>query len=100
MSIIGILGVILYYALLIFVIAMWGRLIFDFVRAFRPGWRPSSFLLVVSGIIYGFTDPPMKVVRRFVKPVRLGNVALDFGWTVVMLAAIVAMYIAEYLMIL
>lgn len=100
MSVVGILGVILYYALMIFVIAMWGRLIFDFLRAMRPGWRPPTFLMVFSGIIYGFTDPPMKVVRRFVKPVRFGNIGLDFGWTVVMLAAIVAMYIAEYLMIL
>ena len=96
----GIFGVILYYATLIFVIAMWGRLILDFLRAMRPGWRPPSFLLVLSGIIYGITDPPMKAVRRFVKPMSFGAIALDFGWTVVMLAAIVLMYIAEYLMVL
>ncbi|WP_298120464.1 YggT family protein [uncultured Aurantimicrobium sp.] len=100
MSIVGIFGVILYYALLVFVIAMWARLILDFLRAMRPGWRPPSFLLVISGVVYGITDPPMKAVRRFVKPVSFGAIALDFGWTVVMLGAIVAMYIAEYLMVL
>lgn len=100
MSVVGILGVILYYALLVFVFAMWGRLILDFIRAFRPGWRPNSFLLVISGVIYSLTDPPLKVVRRWVKPMSFGAVALDFGWTIVMLAAIVAMYIAEYMMIL
>jgi YggT family protein len=100
MSIIGIVGVILYYALLVFVIAMWARLILDFLRAMRPGWRPPSFLLVVSGIVYAITDPPMKSVRRFVKPMSFGAIALDFGWTVVMLAAIVLMYVAEYLMVL
>ena len=100
MSVVGILGVVLYYALLVFVIAMWARLILDFIRAMRPGWRPPSFLLVISGIVYGITDPPMKAVRRFVKPMSFGAIALDFGWTVVMLAAIVAMYIAEYLMVL
>lgn len=100
MSVFGIIGLILYYALMVFVIAMWGRLILDFIRAFRPGWRPVSFVLVLSGIIYAVTDPPLKLVRRWVKPMSLGAVALDFGWTVVMLAAIVAMYIAEYIMIL
>jgi YggT family protein len=100
MSIVGIVGVILYYALLVFVIAMWARLILDFLRAMRPGWRPPSFLLVVSGIVYAITDPPMKSVRRFVKPMSFGAIALDFGWTVVMLAAIVLMYVAEYLMVL
>lgn len=100
MSVIGLVGLILYYALLVFVFAMWGRLILDFIRAFKPGWRPPSFVLVLSGVIYTLTDPPMNLVRRWVKPVSFGAVALDFGWTVVMLAAIVAMYIAEYLMIL
>ena len=100
MSIMGIFGVILYYVTLIFVIAMWARLILDFLRAMRPGWRPPSFLLVISGIVYGITDPPMKAVRRFVKPMSFGAIALDFGWTVVMLAALVVMYLAEYLMVL
>jgi YggT family protein len=56
--------------------------------------------LVISGVIYTLTDPPLKFVRRFIKPVRIGQIALDFGWTVVMLVAIVAMYIAEYITIL
>jgi YggT family protein len=100
MSVIGLLGVVLYYALLVFVIAMWARLILDFLRAMRPGWRPPSFLLVISGFVYTLTDPPMKAVRRFVKPMSFGAIALDFGWTVVMLGAIILMYIAEYLMVL
>jgi YggT family protein len=96
----GILGFVLYYALLVFVIAMWARLILDFMRSMRPGWRPPSFLLVLSGAVYTITDPPLKAVRRFVKPVSFGAIALDFGWTVVMLAAIILMYVAEYLMVL
>lgn len=100
MSILGILGVILYYALLVFVIAMWARLILDFLRSMRPGWRPPSLLLAISGVVYSLTDPPLKSVRRFVKPISFGAIALDFGWTVVLLGAIVAMYFAEYLMVL
>ena len=96
----GILGFVLYYALLVFVIAMWARLILDFMRSMRPGWRPPSFLLVLSGAVYTITDPPLKAVRRFVKPVSFGAIALDFGWTVVMLATIILMYVAEYLMVL
>ncbi len=98
MSVFAVIGLILYYALMVFVFAMWGRLILDFIRAFRPGWRPASIILVLSGVIYAVTDPPLKLVRRWIKPVSFGAIALDFGWTVVMLAAIVAMYIAEYIM--
>jgi YggT family protein len=49
---------------------------------------------VVLNLIYGVTDPPLKFVRRVVKPVRFGGIALDFAWTVVLLVAIVGMYIA------
>jgi YggT family protein len=32
------------------------------------------------------TDPPLKFVRRFIKPIRVGSIALDFGWTLTLLA--------------
>jgi YggT family protein len=32
------------------------------------------------------TDPPLKFVRKFIKPVRFGALALDFGWTLTLLA--------------
>lgn len=86
---------IVYYALLIFVFAMWGRLIFDFVQALIRSWRPRGVILVIVNIIYTLTDPPLKAVRRFIRPVSFGAISLDFGWTVVMLGAIFAMYIVE-----
>ena len=82
----------IYYALLVFVFVMWGRLIADFGRALRPGWRPQGVVLVVLNLVYAITDPPIRLVRRVVKPIRFGNIALDFAWTVVLLIAIIAMY--------
>jgi YggT family protein len=93
---ISIVANVLYWALTIFVFCMWGRLVVDFIRAVRPDWRPTSVLLVVSNAIYTITDPPMKLVRRWIRPVSFGTIALDFGWTIVLLAAIVAMYILEF----
>ncbi len=87
------IATIVYYALLVFVFAMWGRLVVDFIRAFAQRWRPTGVLLVLVNVIYSITDPPLKRVRRVVKPISLGAVALDFAWTVVMLAAVFAMYV-------
>ncbi len=84
-----------YLALLVFVFAMWGRLIFDFVQAFARSWRPRGPILVVVSFIYTVTDKPLRFVRRFIKPISFGAIALDFGWTVVMLAAIFAMYVVR-----
>ncbi len=73
----------------IFILLMWIRLIVDFVRSARPGWRPSPFFLVVFSIVFAVTDPPVKLVRRIIKPVRFGSVSIDFAWTIVLIAAIV-----------
>jgi len=87
-----------YIVLSIFILVMWVRLILDFVVNFNRGWRPSGFGLVLAEVVFTITDPPIKLVRRFVPPVRFGGVALDFSWTIVMLVAIVLSYVASGLL--
>ena len=83
----------LYVALVVFMLLMWVRLTLDFVVSFNRGWRPSGFGLVLAEVVFTITDPPIKLVRRFVPPVRFGGIALDLAWTIVMLVAIVLSYI-------
>lgn len=91
--ILNILLSVVYFALVVFVVCMWIRFLVDLVRTLRRDWRPRGFLLVLLSIVLGITDPPLKFARRFIKPVRLGAVAIDFAWTVVLLAAVILMYI-------
>ena len=42
-------------------------------------------MLILLESVLTLTDPPLKLVRRFIKPFRVGSLALDFGWTVVIL---------------
>ena len=88
----------LYAVLSIFILIMWVRLVLDFVVNFNRGWRPSGPGLVLAEIVFTITDPPIKFVRRFVPPVRIGAAALDFSWTIVMLVAIVLSYICSGLL--
>ena len=41
-------------------------------------------MLVVLEIVYSVTDPPIKFVRRFVPPLRLGAVTLDTSFLLVL----------------
>jgi YggT family protein len=34
---------------------------------------------MAAEVVYTVTDPPLKFIRRFVRPVRLGGVAIDFS---------------------
>jgi YggT family protein len=82
------LGTILYWALQLFVYAMFARFIVDLVMSVNRGWRPPAILMPVIDFAFTITDPPLKVVRRFVPPLRLGVVALDLAWTIVLIAAL------------
>mgnify|MGYP001240575226 FL=1 len=69
-------------ALEIFLLALFIRLIIDYVRMFKPDWRPRGILLPLLEIIYTVTDKPLSFVRRFVPPLRLGPVALDLSFII------------------
>jgi YggT family protein len=84
----GILGTILYWALQLFVYAMFARFIVDFVMSINRDWRPPAILMPVVDFAFTITDPPLKLVRRFLPPLRLGVVALDLAWTIVLIAAL------------
>ncbi|MGO1167077.1 MAG: YggT family protein [Janibacter sp.] len=62
-----------------------GRLIFEWVQIFARDWRPSGPILVVAEAIYSLTDPPLKAIRRVIPPLRLGGVAIDLAFLVLIL---------------
>ena len=74
----------------LFKLALFVRIIIDYVRMFARNWRPNSFLLAIFEVIYTVTDPPMRFVQRFVPPLRLGGVALDLSFIVLLIAANIA----------
>ena len=78
----AILGLI-YWALNLFLIALIGRLILDYIRVFSPSWRPQGVVLAIAELIYSITDKPLSFVRQFVPPLRLGGIALDLSFIVV-----------------
>lgn len=94
-SFVGIIASLVYFALLAFFFLMWGRFILDLVQSFQRFWRPQGFVLVLAEVAYSVTDPPIKFFRRLVPPLRLGPVAFDFGWSIVMLLVIIAMSVTS-----
>ncbi|WP_308159277.1 YggT family protein [Curtobacterium sp. ISL-83] len=86
---------ILYFLLLLYFFVMWGRFALDIVQAYNRSWRPRGGLLILSEVVYTLTDPPIRAIRRVLPPLRMGPVALDFGWTIVMLVVIILMSVVR-----
>lgn len=70
----------------LFKIALFARIIVDYIRMFARNWRPNTFLIAIFEVIYAITERPMAFVRRFVPPLRLGGVALDLSFIVLLIA--------------
>ncbi|MBK6872479.1 MAG: YggT family protein [Kineosporiaceae bacterium] len=64
----------------LFLIALIGRLIFEWIQAFARDWRPRGPVLVVAETVFTVTDPPLKALRRVIPPLRLGSVQLDLSF--------------------
>ena len=78
-------------ALWVYVFVLWARLVLEWVRQFRPDWRPRGVMLILAELVFTVTDPPLKLIRRFVRPVRLGGVAIDFSWTILLVLVYILM---------
>lgn len=62
------------------------RLVLDWVQMFARYWRPRGFTLVLASFVYTVTDPPMDLVRRYVRPINLGGISLDLGFMILLMA--------------
>ena len=77
------LGSLIAFALQLFIISLFARVILDYVRIFSPSWRPRGVILAIAEAVYAITDPIMRFVRRFIPPLRIGPVAIDISFLLI-----------------
>jgi len=80
------IGSLLAGVLQLFLFALLGRLILDYIRMFARNWRPSGISLYFVEAVYSITDKPMGFIRRFIPPLRIGPVSLDLSFIVLFFA--------------
>ena len=85
---------VLHYVLTIYLVILIGRMIFGWVQVFAREWHPSGILLVVAEGIFTATDPPLKFLRRFIPPLRLGMVAMDLSFMVLFIVVLILLEVA------
>ena len=83
------LGVTLVYILTIFLVLLVARMVMDYVFMFARSYQPKVPAVVALEVLYSCTDPPLKFLRRFIPPLRLGGVSLDLSFLVLFVIVIV-----------
>jgi YggT family protein len=84
-----------YFVLLLFLILLIARLVFDYVMMFARSWRPTGVVAVGLEVVYSVTDPPLKALRRVIPPLRLGNFSIDLGFMVLLFVVYILMFVAQ-----
>jgi YggT family protein len=77
------------FVLLLFELVLIVRVVIDWVGALSSVDGRSSGFHQARLITHGITEPVIGPVRRVLKPVRIGSVAVDLAFTAVFVAVIV-----------
>jgi YggT family protein len=83
-----IVGSIIDWVLWVFLLLLFARMILSWFPVLVRDWEPRGPMLVVAEIIYSVTDPPLRLLRKVLRPVRIGNMMLDLafiGLTIIVL---------------
>ncbi len=83
--------------LFVYLLILLARLVLEYIPVFNREWRPQGVGLVLAEVVYTITDPPLRLFRRIIPPLRLGPVALDLGFPITMLVVVVLMSVTSAL---
>ena len=78
------------FALSIYWVILIVRIVFDFVQMLNRSWTPRGVMLVFAEVIYTITDPPIRFLRRFIPPVRIGSISFDLAFLILIGTTLIA----------
>ena len=93
----SVLGEILYTALVVFLLLLLFRLVFEYVFMLARNFRPNRPLSIALELAFTATDPPINAIRKVLPPLRVGNVSLDLAFMVVLIVTYVLMGVVRTL---
>ncbi len=91
------IGQIIATVLWLYILVLFARFAFDLIQMLSRDWTPKGPILIVAETVYTLTDPPLNFLRRFIPPLRLGGVALDLSFLVLLILLQVGIAVASAL---
>jgi len=89
-----ILKIVLTYVLTLYLVVLIGTMILSWIMVFVRPWYPPRIVKLVAETIFTLTDPPLKLLRRYIPPLRLGTVSLDLSFMVLFIVVLILLQVA------
>ena len=93
MDIILTIGTVLRIILRMYIFILWARFVLDWILVLNRSFQPKGAVAVLVDFAYTVTDPPIKMFRRVLPPIRLGQVSLELGWMMTLLSCLILLAI-------
>jgi YggT family protein len=84
-----------YYLLFLLWLLLTARVVVELVRSFARSWQPVGGVAIALKSVYTVTDPPVRAVRRVIKPIRIGVEGLDLSFMVLLAVVFILMRVVE-----
>lgn len=75
-----------------YITVLFVRMILDWVSVLAPRWYPKGVVASLINVVYQLTEPPLRWLRRYIRPIPMGPIAMDVSF-IVLYAALVALRI-------
>ncbi|RSX57726.1 YggT family protein [Bifidobacterium samirii] len=65
-----------------YITVLFVRMILDWVAVLAPRWYPRGVVASLIDVVYRLTEPPLRWLRRWIRPLPMGPVYLDVSFIV------------------
>ncbi len=91
----GVVADVVYFVLLVFLLLLIFRLIMEYDFLLARSYRPTGLVAAALELAYSVTDPPLNFLRRFIPPLRIGQVSLDLGFIILFIVVRILMGVVD-----
>ena len=85
----SLIGRILAWLINAYITVLFVRMILDWVSVLARNWYPRGVVAQLINIVYSITEPPLRWLRRYIRPLPLGSIYLDVCFFVLYFALVV-----------
>jgi len=75
---VGLLSTVIWLFLLLLI----ALLIISLIMVFARDLQPTGVVVIIFESVMTMTDPPLKLLRRIIPPIRIGQISLDLAFLV------------------
>ena len=85
---------VLTYVLTLYIVVLIGCMILSWISVLARPWYPPRVVKLIAETIFTLTDPPLKFLRRYIPPLRLGRVSMDLSFMVLFIVVLILLEVA------